>query len=80
MPYSQQTATALLGALSPARGGGAEMLVRASSSETAEGSGGQPASHVKMRRPTGEQCFQSKPELVTMGSLLGLRKPRPQTP
>ena len=31
------------------------MLVRASSSETAEGSGGQPASHVKMRRPTGEQ-------------------------
>ena len=80
MPYSQQTATALLGALSPARGGGAEMLVRASSSETAEGSGGQPALYVTMRRPAGEQCFQSKPELAPWGSLLGLPKTRPQTP
>ena len=79
MPSSQQTATALRGAYLR-RAAGAEVLVRASSSETAEGSGGQPASHVKMRRPTGEQCFQSKPDLVTMGSLLGLRKTRPQTP
>ena len=46
-------------------------LVRASSSEAAEGSGGPPASHVKMRRPTGEQCFQSKPDLVMMGQPAG---------
>ena len=64
MPYSQQTATALRALSGAAKQAGAEMLVRASSSETAEGSGGQPASHVKMRRPTGEQCFQSKPELA----------------
>ena len=78
MPSSQQTATALRGAYLR-RAAGAEVLVRASSSETAEGSGGQPASHVKMRGPTGEQCFQSKPEPAAPG-LLGLRKTRPQTP
>jgi len=80
MPYSQQTGTALRALSGAAKQAGAEMLVRASSSETAKGSGGQPASHVKMRRPTEEQCFQSKPELVMMGQLLGLRKTRPQTP
>ena len=79
MPSSQRPRL-LCGKLYLRRAAGAEMLVRASSSETAEGSGGQPASHVKMRRPTGEQCFQSKPDLVMMGSLLGLRKTRPQTP
>ena len=79
MPYYPQLVCALRNftrrrALEPGKASGA------SSSEAAEGSGGPPASHVKMRRPTGEQCFQSKPELVTMGSLLGLRKTRPQTP
>ena len=62
MSYSQQTVAALRALSGAAKQAGAEMLVRASSSETAEGSGGQPASHVKMRRPTEEQCFQSKPE------------------
>ena len=50
---------------------GAEVLVRASSSETAEGSGGPPASHVKMRRPPGAQCFQSKPEPAAPGQPAG---------
>ena len=80
MPYYQQTVCDLRALSGAAKQAGAEMLVRASSSETAEGSGGQPASHVKMRRPTGERCFQSKPDLVMMGSLLGLPKTRPQTP
>ena len=70
MPSSQQTATALRGAYLR-RAAGAEVLVRASSSETAEGSGGQPASHVKMRRPTEEQCFQSKPEPAAPGQAAG---------
>ena len=70
MPSSQQTATALRGAYLR-RAAGAEVLVRASSSETAEGSGGQPASHVKMRRPTGEQCFPSKPEPAMPGQPAG---------
>jgi hypothetical protein len=70
MPSSQrpQLLCFISGARRPA---GAEMLVRASSSETAEGSGGQPASHVKMRRPTEEQCFQSKPEPAAPGQAAG---------
>ena len=71
MPYSQQTGTALRALSGAAKQAGAEMLVRASSSETAEGSGGQPASHVKMRRPTEEQCFHSKPEPAAPGQAAG---------
>ena len=66
MPYYQRPRL-LCGKFYLRRAAGAEMLVRASSSETAEGSGGQPASHVKMRRPTGEQCFPSKPEPAMPG-------------
>ena len=53
MPYYQQTGTALRALSGAAKQAGAERLVRASSSETAEGSGGQPALYVTMRRPTG---------------------------
>ena len=70
MPSSQQTATALRGAYLR-RAAGAEVLVRASSSETAEGSGGQPASHVKMRRSTGEQCDRPRPEPAAPGQAAG---------
>ena len=70
MPYYQQTATALRG-LYLRRAAGAEMLVRASSSETAEGSGGQPASRVKMRSAAGGQCFPSKPEPAAPGQAAG---------
>ena len=62
------------------RAAGAEMLVRASSSETAEGSGGQPASRVKMRAPTGSSAFSQSPSPRRRGKLLGLRKTRPQPP
>ena len=61
MPYYPQLVCALR-ELYSAPGAGPGKASGASSSEAAEGSGGQPASHVKMRRPTEEQCFQSKPE------------------
>ena len=80
MPSSQRRPRLLCGGFISDGGRGAEVLVRASSSKTAEGSGGPPAPRGAMRRPTGEQCFQSKPDLVMMGSLLGLPKTRPQTP
>ena len=63
MPSSQQTATALRALSGAAKQAGAEVLVGASSSETAEGSAGPPAPHGAMRRPTGEQCFHQGPTL-----------------
>ena len=70
MPY-YQLPRLLCGGLYLRRAPGAEMLVRASSSETAEGSGGQPASHVKMRRSTGEQCDRPRPEPAAPGQAAG---------
>jgi hypothetical protein len=70
MSYSQQTVTAFAGGFIS----GARRALRgcgASSSETLEGSGGQPAPHGAMRRPTGEQCFRSKPELAAPGQPAG---------
>ena len=69
MPYYQRPRL-LCGGLYLRRAAGAEMLVRASSSETAE-AGGQPASRVRCAARFRAQCFQSKPEPAMPGQPAG---------